>query len=273
MNISDRKGRQMPPVDDSSLARIRSTQEFYDILAQQYDGMTGFEKRFEKETPAFRNLVERYGIRRALDAGSGSGFHSIVLAQLGVDVTALDLSPAMVRVTEKNAKKYNVDIKLFRGAFRETPPEWSGTFDAVFVMGNSLPHLLSRAELMEALRHLLGVLRPQGVLIAQCLNYERILARKDHILNAREVNGVVITREYDYDSDGIRFSIVMQEHGQLGKTEKSETVRLRPVLKDELSGLLSELGARTESFGNIFLEPYQPSTSPDLVVVATNFKT
>lgn len=259
----------MLPADKTSSSRIHTVQEFYDILAQQYDAMTGFEKRFEKEGPAFRRLVDQYGIKRALDAGSGSGFHSIVLAQLGVDVTALDLSPEMVQLTEENARKYTAAVSVFRGAFQETPAEWRASYDAVFVMGNSLAHFLSREELREALKHLCAVLRPGGVLIAQCLNYERILARKDHILNAREVNGVVITREYDYGSDGILFSIVTQEDGQLGKAEKRETVRLRPILQDELVQLLAELGASAESFGGIFLESFQPSASTDLVVIAT----
>jgi len=259
----------MHPVDKSSSSGIHAVDKFYDILARQYDAMTGFEKRFEKESPAFRRLVDRYGIKSALDAGSGSGFHSIVLAQLGVDVTALDLSAEMVRLTEANARKYKVPVRLFRGSFREAPADWRESFDAVFVMGNSLPHLLSRDELHDALRQLIVVLRPRGILVAQCLNYERILARKDHILNTREVNGVVIRREYEYDSDGIRFSIVTQEGGHAGKAEKRETVRLRPILHSELMQLLAGLGAETESFGNIFLESFQPSTSTDLVVIAT----
>ena len=58
----------MKPVDDSPGARIRTAEEFYDNIAPQYDAMSGFERRFEKERPVFRALVERYRIKRALDA-------------------------------------------------------------------------------------------------------------------------------------------------------------------------------------------------------------
>ncbi len=259
----------MPPVDEPSAPRIYSAREFYDLLASKYDAMTGFETRLERERPAFHALVKRYGIKRALDAGCGSGFHSVVLTQLGVDVTALDLSSEMVRLTGENAEKYQVDIKVFRGAFRDTPREWGESFDAVFVMGNSLPHLPSRDELSEALQSLIAVLRPGGILITQCLNYERILAQRVQILNTKEVNGEVITRKYDYDSDGIRFSVITQTEGPLGKTEKRETVRLRPILKDELMCVLKDLGATAELFGSIMLDPFQPLISTDLVVLAT----
>lgn len=259
----------MPAVDESSAPHTHAVREFYDALAPQYDAMTSFAKRFEKEGPAIRALVERYGMKRALDAGCGSGFHSIVLAQLGVEVTALDLSPEMLRMTEENARTYHVEIKTLRAAFQDIPAAWREMFDAVFVMGNSLPHLLSYQELADSLRSLMAVLRPGGRLIAQCLNYDRILNRKDHILNAREVNGDLITRKYDYDSDGIRFSIVTQKRGKTDKPEKRESVRLRPILKDELMDLLQDVGTTPDVFGNILLGAYDPSTSLDLIVVAT----
>ena len=65
---------------------------FYDRLAPEYDLMTGFEKRIATEASLFKKLVDRYAIHSALDAGSGTGYHSVVLAQLGVNVTALDIS-------------------------------------------------------------------------------------------------------------------------------------------------------------------------------------
>jgi SAM-dependent methyltransferase len=259
----------MPAHDESPSTRTAAVREFYEALAPNYDAMTGFANRFERERPAFRALVERYDVKRALDAGCGSGFHSIVLAQLGVDVTALDLSQEMIRRTEEHARLHRVGIRTFVGGFHEIPADWRETFDGVFVMGNSLPHLLSQQELEESLARLMSVLRRSGTLVIQCLNYARILNRKDHILNAKEVDGFLITREYEYDSEGILFSIVSREVGTPGAVEIRETVRLRPVLQEELAGVLSRLGAKTESFGNIQLDPYQPLTSTDLVIVAS----
>ena len=259
----------MAPADDSSAPRISSVRDFYDELASQYDAMTGFEMRFERERPAFRSLVDRYRITRALDAGSGSGFHSVLLAQLGVEVSALDLSPEMVRLTLDNARKHDVNVMVFNVAFVDAPAEWDEGFDAVFVMGNSLPHLLSRDELSNALARLIAVLRPGGILFMQCLNYEKILAERIQILNKKEANGITIIRKYDYDSDGVMFSIVTQTEGRSGKKEKRETVRLRPILKDELTDLLRDLGAKAELFGSITLEPFHPLKSADLVVLAT----
>jgi len=259
----------MKPVDDSPGARIRTAEEFYDNIAPQYDAMSGFERRFEKERPVFRALVERYRIKRALDAGCGSGFHSILLSQLDVDVTALDISSEMVRLAKDNARMYQADIKVIKGGFQDTPPEWRESFDAVFVMGNSLPHLLSRNELRQALASLSDVLSSKGLLFVQVLNYAKILARQEHVLNSREINGTTITRVYDYKADDILFSVVTQSAGTLSEAEKRETVRLRPVLSEELRDIFREIGTRSvEFFGNMLLEPFEPLTSADLIAVA-----
>jgi len=86
-------------------------EKFYDELAVDYDGMTGFEQRFPHERPFFRMLIDRYKLENALDAGCGTGFHSILLAQLGLQVTATDISEELLMQTRKHAKEYGVHIK------------------------------------------------------------------------------------------------------------------------------------------------------------------
>lgn len=122
----------------------RSVSEFYDLLAPTYDAMTGFDKRFVQEKPFFRLLVERYEIKTALDAGCGSGFHSLLLSQLGIQVTAIDASAEMVRLTKEHARSFNVNIRTIHGSFGDLGNLVAEQFDAVFVMGNSLAHLRHR---------------------------------------------------------------------------------------------------------------------------------
>ena len=54
--------------------------------------MTEFHKRFSNEQAVFNTIVEQYQLRTVLDAGCGTGFHSLILASLGVEVTAVDVS-------------------------------------------------------------------------------------------------------------------------------------------------------------------------------------
>ena len=61
--------------------------KFYEELSAEYDVMTQFEARYEKEKGFFEDLVKEYSLRKVLDAGCGTGFHSLFLAKLGLEVT------------------------------------------------------------------------------------------------------------------------------------------------------------------------------------------
>ena len=259
----------MIPTDKPAQKQPRTVPEFYDLLAPHYDSMTGFENRFLHEKPFFRLLVERYGIKKALDAGCGSGFHSLLLSQLGVKVTAVDLSAEMLRLTQEHARRYDVKLKVLRGSFGDLGTLIKDRFDAVFVMGNSLAHLLSHADLTKSLQSLSSLVDPEGILFAQSLNYERILATKDRIQSTKDVGDTSIVRFYEYDEDGIIFNILTRQKGSGTVEEKLETIRLRPVLRDELVEVLEQVGLdEIKVFGGISMEPFDAATSKDLVVLA-----
>ena len=259
----------MAPADNRDREHPLDVQEFYDRLAPDYDAMTGFDQRFVRETPFFRLLVERYNIKSALDAGCGSGFHSLLLSQLGVQVTAVDASPEMLRLTAKHARKARVKVKALKGSFVDLGELLKGPFDAIFVMGNSLAHLLSRDDLKKAVRSFSRLLSTEGVLFMQCLNYERILAAREKVLSIKEADGKKFVRSYDYDDKGILFNIQTVERGISGGEGKSEKIRLRPVIRDELvSVLVEERLPHVNLYGGISMEPFSPSKSNDLVVLA-----
>jgi SAM-dependent methyltransferase len=243
--------------------------EFYDRLAPSYDEMTGFERRFLREKPFFQLLVERHGIKKALDAGCGSGFHSLLLSQLGVQVTAIDASKEMVRLTREHARVLGLSLTVVSGSFHDLTKIVSGPFDAAFVMGNSLAHLLSSAELKKSLQNFASLLAPHGILFTQNLNYERILRDRQRVQSSKEEGTKTFVRVYDYDEDGILFSILTLEKESGALKQKIETIRLRPVLRTDLVDLLSGLGFEEISvFGGITMEPFDPMTSKDLVILA-----
>jgi len=255
--------------DNGKQADPRSVEEFYDLLAPNYDAMTSFEQRFVQERPFFQALVDRFHIRSALDAGCGSGFHSLLLSQLGVDVLGVDVSVEMLRLVEGHARERNAHIRTLQGSFENLGDLIKERFGSVFVMGNSLVHLLSAATLEKALRNFAMVLDPQGVLVIQILNYERIVARREHIQNQKRAGTKIFVRSYDYDDAGILFNIVTREQEKTISEEKTQTVRLRPIFRAELVTLLERVGfTDIGTFGGISLVPFNAVNSKDLVVLA-----
>ncbi|HMK38806.1 MAG TPA: class I SAM-dependent methyltransferase [Bacteroidota bacterium] len=245
---------------------------FYDALAPEYDEMTGFGKRFVHEKPFFRLLVENHGIATALDAGCGTGFHALLLAQLGVRVTAVDVSNEMLGRLERHGKEMDLSVRGVRSDFLSLRDAVAGPFDAVFCMGNTLPHLLHEADVRTALGNFLSLTAPGGLLFLQILNYDRILATRERILGAREINGVTYVRFYDFDDSGgpVLFNVLRLEKKEQELRTGLITVPLLPLTSGCIIGILEQCGyRRITTFGSIAMDPFHPAQSKDLVILAT----
>ncbi|MFN0158390.1 MAG: class I SAM-dependent methyltransferase [Bacteroidota bacterium] len=242
--------------------------EFYDRLAPDYDQMTGFEGRFVRERSAFKVLVDNHCITTALDAGCGTGFHSFLLARLGVAVTAVDLSAAMLEGLRRHSSEENLTIAVLQASFQELPQRLSVSFDGIFCMGNALSHLLTDQDLRMALNNFSTMLNPGGLLVLQLLNYERILDQRPRVLNTRKIGATIYTRYYEYENPLIRFNISKSREGN-EQPDEIITTTLRPILQKELSVIVRDAGFEsTKCFGSISMTEYLPATSQDLVVLA-----
>ena len=245
-----------------------SAETFYDQLAPDYDRMTGFDGRFIREGAFFKDLIEIHGIGTALDAGCGTGFHSVLLARLGVKVTAVDLSEAMLGKLLEHAAPEHLPITTCRSSFQELRLNLGTTFDAIFCMGNALAHLLTADDLHRAIHNFSDLLNPRGILVIQVLNFERILALRPRVLSANADGETVFTRYYEYDGPFIRFNITKSTAGK-AKPDTVSTTTLRPIIWNELVMVLGEAGfEHIRRFGGISMIEYESATSQDLVVLA-----
>jgi glycine/sarcosine N-methyltransferase len=242
---------------------------FYDRLAPDYDAMTGFEKRFVVERPFFRVLVERYAIRTALDAGCGTGFHSLLLSQLGAQVTAVDVSQEMLKRAQLHAAASGTELRTVHSDFLHLRENVKGTFDGIFSMGNTLPHILSANDLLLTLQSFAELLHRDGLLFIQNLNYDRILRTQEPVQSVKEQDGVTFVRYYEFAPSTIRFNILKITRSAGGPQHSLNTVELRPVLKEEIMSMLAQAGFRDiRPFGGISMEEFVPDTSKDLVLLA-----
>ncbi len=257
----------MGQTTETHAGSIDAVEAFYDQLAPDYDAMTTFEKRFVQEGPFFRLLVRRYGITSAVDAGCGTGFHSIVLASLGVSVTAVDISARMLSELAHHMTGLGRDIRTVQAHFADLPARLTGQFGAVFCMGNTLAHLHTKEDLRGAVQAFARLLVPGGILFAQVLNYDRILAERPETQSVRETPRGTFIRSYEYLGDTIRFTIRKRPPGT--GDERVQSVELRPLLFDDFASQLRDTGFdEVHAYGSIAMEPFDPAASKDLVVLA-----
>lgn len=254
----------MVPTTDSP---DRPVGDFYDALAGDYDQMTSFETRLVSERPFVRLFVEQNGITSAVDAGAGSGFFSILLAQLGVRVTAVDLSGVMLKALSRNAAEKKLSVGVLQTSFRDLAKRLHDVVDAVFCMGNTLAHLMGPRELDDGLAAFRRVIKPGGSLLLQVLNFDRILAERQRIQSVREAGGATYVRFYDYQGDHLVFNVVKLEHREAGVEQHHLAIPLKPWTSNELTSALIREGFQSiETFGNIAHEPFESASSKDLVI-------
>lgn len=132
---------------------IGSLRSAYDGGAARRDGMVKEPWKLA-ERESFLDRLRDSDCRRLLEVGAGTGQDSAYFQDSGLDVVAVDLSPAMVaRCREKGIQAFVRDF-LHLGF----PPE---SFDAVYAL-NCLLHVPNR-DLPAVLDAIRTVLRPGGL--------------------------------------------------------------------------------------------------------------
>ena len=254
-------------------------QDFYDSLGGDYDRMVSWQARIAREGAFFRRLFGENGVQSVLDAACGTGMHAIEFARLGLRSAGADLSPAMIARARENARAAGVEVDLRPAAFGELAARFTGPFDALTCLGNSLPHLADDPALVAAFSDFASVLRPGGVCVIQNRNYDRLLRDRQRFMPpaAREdAEGETLFLRLtdlppaaDAGSESIQFTIVTLKK-RAGSW--SQTVRTTPLRALRLSTIEQALEAAGFSsiqvFGSFALAPYDAPDTGDLVVVA-----
>ena len=132
----------------------------YEPLAPFYDRFTeGYEYVRWLEAIEIWALAHGLRGRRVLDAACGTGKSFEPLLAKGYEVSACDLSPAMV--AEARAKAAG-RAEIVVADMRELP--WRSQFDLITCLDDAVNYLLTPDDLDAALGSMAGALRPHGIL-------------------------------------------------------------------------------------------------------------
>jgi ubiquinone/menaquinone biosynthesis C-methylase UbiE len=146
---------------DSGENRPQWAEVAYEAIAPAYDDFTAHHN-YDLWLGALMPKLEKHGIqeKRLLDVGCGTGKSFLPMLEQGWEVTACDISPAMVaRAREKVGDR----VELFVADMRELPVY--GEFDVVFCLDDAVNYLLSTEELEQALAGMRRNLGPGGLLM------------------------------------------------------------------------------------------------------------
>jgi 2-polyprenyl-3-methyl-5-hydroxy-6-metoxy-1,4-benzoquinol methylase len=116
--------------------------------------------------------------KRALEIGCGTGMFTVMFAQTGASILAVDISPDLLEAAEKRGLPVD-QVKFLEKRFEDCNVD--GPFDAV--IGSSVLHHL---ELDEALAKIYALLKPGGYMSfaePNMLNPQVFMERKLHFLS------------------------------------------------------------------------------------------
>jgi 2-polyprenyl-3-methyl-5-hydroxy-6-metoxy-1,4-benzoquinol methylase len=108
---------------------------------------------------------------RILDVSAGIGTQALPLAALGYEVVARDLSPSAIRRLDREAKDRGLDIDSGTADMRDIGQSVAGSFNAIVAFDNSIPHLLTDAEIRTSFAAFRQLLAPGGQVLVSVRDY------------------------------------------------------------------------------------------------------
>lgn len=245
----------------------------YDTISEFYDNIfpvTDGERDFLLST------AKSYGIDRILDIGCGTGGHSWELAKNGFEVIGIDAAPAMVSKAIQKAAAFSDICKspVFAvGDMRQLPVDdkWAGM---VVCIGNTLAHLASDDYVLKTFDEFKRVLKPQGVVVIQVVNYDRVLAQGKIDLPVIEVPSTkqVFYRSYESmggDTGKVLFRSKLRSGVSGRDTDEESLIPMLPLTYEHLGSLAARSGLVNRctygSFTGSVFTPDSPSLIMELV--------
>jgi SAM-dependent methyltransferase len=142
-----------PGVQDLAVAAYEPLAKYYDLFTER--------SAYEPVIAQVEAWALAQGLRgrELLDVACGTGKSFLPLVERGYELTACDISPAMVAEARDKAP----DAEIIVADMRELP--WNGAFDLITCMDDAVNYLLDIDDLSRAIASMADALRPEGILV------------------------------------------------------------------------------------------------------------
>lgn len=237
---------------------------FYQEIAKYYDII------FPTSKNQLKLISETAGRppKEILDIACGTGTYSIPLAQIGYNVTAVDLDAKMIELTKQKAELHQVKINALEANMLHLTFSLSKKYSTIFCIGNSIAHLNNLDEISQFFNQTYELLEAGGQVIFQIINFDRIIDKQISELPTIQDEGQNLSfkRQYVLSEEQIMFNTTLTVNDEV----YNNSIPLYPIQSIYFIQLLVEAQfSHVETFGNFNQDPFDPAESYHLIVRAT----
>lgn len=245
---------------------MKSNNKFYNSASFYYDRMIDFDSALKNRKTLLSNFINSK-MTSVADIGCGTGVDSISLSQLGLNVTAFDPSAEMINTARENSPRLNSPITFYNLQASKIPGSFYNKFDFILSLGNTIANI-SPSRLEKTFVKLFKMLKADGNILIQILNYEKILKNKERIVNITKKDNEYYIRFYDFGKKNLTFNILRFTADNPAEKELIST-RVFAYKEKEIKNLLSETGfKKIETLAGLDRNIFEAKTSNDLVLLA-----
>jgi len=198
-------------------------------LASVYSWMSGTtEVAIQRNHDLFRQLDIDSTLRGlAVDLGSGSGFQSIPLAEMGFSVIAVDFCAALL--SELSERANNLPIRTIHDDILNFPQYVQEPAQLIVCMGDTLTHLESLSSVQSLLSNIGRVLATNGKLILTFRDYVSVeLQGTQRFIPVRSDESTIFTCFLEYHEDVVEVhDLLYRKEGNRWSLNTSSYPKLR----------------------------------------------
>lgn len=214
----------------------------YELIAKDYHRLFPYDSQRI-------DLLAAWGLgppAAILDIGAATGDFAWALAAAGYRVEAWEPDASLLAEAARVGEASGTAAPAFRqlGMLDLTMTE---AYEAIFCMGNTLPHLGSGAEVDDFLGRARAALKPGGRLVLQLINFDLVRRDPGFAFPVMETENLRFARSYsEIGEASLRFSIEITD--KASGQSRSDSCRLYPIGRAELARRLVAAGFQDPGF-------------------------
>ena len=213
---------------------------FYSDISKYYDDIFPADKN---QLSFINKIKEIKKDENMIDIGCASGNLTKLLLEKTTNVIGIDLNANLIKIAKGKYPKGNFYEKNMLD-INDYP---KNHFDRIISFGNTLVHLENREQVKELFTKGYDILKKEGLLIFQIINYDRIVSNNIKSLPTIKNDKLTFVREYDLIKKGKKIEFRTKLTTRDGFKINS-SVELLTLNKEEIENTLQKVGFKEIKF-------------------------